>query len=59
MHLKRMTLHPEKYPAGKSYPFNLPLFHKTKQVIFDSPVTLFVGENGTGKSTLLEALAAA
>jgi len=59
MHLKRMTLHPEKYPAGKNYPFNLPLFHKTKQVIFDSPVTLFVGENGTGKSTLLEALAAA
>jgi len=41
------------------YPFNLPLFHETEQITFDSSVTLFVGENGTGKSTLLEALAAA
>lgn len=59
MHLKEVKFHPSKYPAVDCYPFNLPLFHETKQVTFDSPVTLFVGENGTGKSTLLEALAAA
>ena len=59
MHLKKVTLHPGKYPTCKSYPFNLPLFHETGQVTFDSAVTLFAGENGTGKSTLLEALAAA
>ena len=59
MHLKEVTFHSGKYPARDCYPFNLPLFHETKQITFDSPVTLFAGENGTGKSTLLEALAAA
>ncbi len=59
MHLKKMTLHPEKYPTGKSYPFNLPLFQETRQVTLDTAVTMFAGENGTGKSTLLEALAVA
>jgi len=59
MHLKEVTFHSGKYPARDGYPFNLPLFHETKQITFDSPVTLFAGENGTGKSTLLEALAAA
>jgi predicted ATPase len=59
MHLKIMTFHPEKYPVCKSYPFNLPIFHETGQVTFDSAVTMLAGENGTGKSTLLEALAAA
>ena len=59
MHLKKVILHPEKYPTSASYPFNLPIFHETRQVTFDSAVTLFAGENGTGKSTLLEGLAAA
>jgi len=59
MHLKSIILHPEKYPTDKHYPFNLALFHETRKVTLDSPVTLFVGENGTGKSTLLEAVAAA
>ena len=59
MHIKKVVLHPEKYPTGEHYPFNLPLFQETREVKFDTPVTLFVGENGTGKSTLLEALASA
>jgi predicted ATPase len=57
MHLKNVTLHLEKYPTKDSYPFCLPILQNTKQVILEKPVTLFVGENGTGKSTLLEAMA--
>jgi len=57
MHLESVTLHPEKYPLRDRYPFNQPIFHQPQTVHFTTPVTLFVGENGTGKSTLLEALA--
>src|SRR4030042_2353548 len=57
MHLNKVTLHPDKYPTKESYPFCLPVFQKTLRIDFDSPVTLFVGENGTAKSTLLEAIA--
>jgi predicted ATPase len=57
VHLKSVTLHPDKYPLRDRYPFNLPIFHHAQTVSFSTPVTLFVGENGSGKSTLLEALA--
>ncbi len=57
MHLSRVVFYPDRYPTQSHYPFSLPVFKKTRQIAFHSPVTLFVGENGTGKSTLLEALA--
>ena len=56
MHLKHVTLHPEKYPTRDCYPFNLSIFQQPQSISFTSSVTLFMGENGTGKSTLLEAL---
>jgi len=59
MHLKRITLHPDRYPVRDRYPFHLPAFHQTEELCFETPVTLFTGENGTGKSTLLEAVARA
>lgn len=41
------------------FPFYLPLIDSLEEIHFDSPVTFLVGENGTGKSTFIEALAAA
>jgi predicted ATPase len=57
MHLKKITLFPEKYPVRNCYPFSLPNLNTTREVTFSKPITFFVGENGTGKSTLLRAVA--
>lgn len=56
MHISSVILHPERYPVLDSYPFNLDIFQRSKQIDFTFPVTFFVGENGTGKSTLLRAI---
>jgi len=57
MHLNKVSLFPEKYQSKDCYPFNLPNLNMTRDVTFEKPVTFFVGENGTGKSTLLRAVA--
>lgn len=56
MHIKRVTFLTDRFPTREVYPFNLSIFRQTQALVFDSPVTFFVGENGTGKSTLLEAV---
>lgn len=40
-----------------SYLNDITIINSLDTLIFDSPITFFVGENGTGKSTLLEAIA--
>ncbi|MEN6578158.1 MAG: AAA family ATPase [Phycisphaerales bacterium] len=57
MHLKSVRFHPDLYPTREHYPFSLDIFRETTGLDFTTPVTFFVGENGTGKSTLLEAVA--
>lgn len=57
MHVDEIILFPEKFPYRDRYPFNLGLFQKTKEIPFRSQTTFFMGENGTGKSTILEAIA--
>jgi len=46
-------------PANQAleFPYNLKVFRQLKEMCFTSPVTIFIGENGTGKSTLLEGIA--
>lgn len=41
------------------YPFSIPAIRSVDALAFTQPVTFFCGENGTGKSTLLEALSVA
>lgn len=57
MHLKSIRLLADRYPTDEAYPFKLPVLRETSEIPFTQPVTFFVGENGTGKSTVLEALA--
>ena len=45
-------------PDEAAYPFCLPLFRPDFDLTFERPITIIVGENGTGKSTLLEGIAA-
>ncbi len=58
-YLKRVWLD-EKCEFDRAvYPFCLPLFKNGDfSLEFDTPVTIIVGENGVGKSTILEGIAA-
>ena len=56
--LKRVWLELEKVPASGSYPFSLPYLRDEFEIRFEHPITIIAGENGTGKSTLLEGIAA-
>jgi predicted ATPase len=42
-----------------AYPFNIPAVRELGNIDFHPNVTFFVGENGSGKSTVLEAIAVA
>ena len=48
---------PGRWESG--FPFDLPAVAAVEDLRLDQPVTLLAGENGTGKSTVLEAFAAA
>lgn len=57
IHLQSVQLRP--LPDARAFPFSLPLLQTLKELRFETPVTLLVGENGSGKSTFLEGLACA
>jgi len=57
MFLKRIELLRENIPSFDQYPFSIPSIRSLEQLNIKDKVTFFVGENGTGKSTLLEAIA--
>ena len=56
-YLRRVWLDPTNIADRAAYPFCLPFLHDDFDVDFDRPITIIVGENGTGKSTLLEGIA--
>ena len=57
--IKRISLERDKIESFDIYPFNMDLVKNFEELNFDSPVTFFVGENGVGKSTFIEAIAVA
>lgn len=56
--IRNIVLDHERIQTSDAYPFSLPAIHALDGLAF-STVTYFVGENGAGKSTILEALAIA
>lgn len=58
-YLRRIAFRPGAEIDRSVYPFSLPILGDDDfELAFDTAVTIIVGENGVGKSTLLEAIAA-
>lgn len=58
-YLLGLSLRRDKVPSFTDYPYCLPVVRNLTNIEFHPSVTFIVGENGTGKSTLLEAIAVA
>jgi predicted ATPase len=56
-YLRRVWLDPSLVTDRAAYPFCLPFLRDAFELDFDRPITIIAGENGTGKSTLLEGIA--
>jgi predicted ATPase len=56
-YLKRVWLDATRVTDSAAYPFCLPFLQGDFELNFDRAITIIVGENGTGKSTLLEGIA--
>lgn len=58
-YLLRAEMRPEARPDYAAYPYDIPAVRALAEIEFHPDVTFFIGENGAGKSTVLEALAVA
>jgi predicted ATPase len=55
--LKKITLLRDRVNDWEIYPFSVPAIRGLEELSLRSRICFFAGENGTGKSTLLEAIA--
>lgn len=55
--IKKIKLCKDKIDSFDKYPFNIEIIKNFKELEFSSQVTFLIGENGIGKSTLIEAIA--
>jgi len=56
--LKRVVLDESRIENRGTFPFSLSVFQKGFELEFDRAVTILIGENGIGKSTILAGIAA-
>lgn len=56
-YLREVLLDWSEVAAPDEYPFNIPAIRNLDRISFHPDVTFIVGENGTGKSTLIEGIA--
>ncbi|GGA71912.1 AAA family ATPase [Ornithinibacillus halotolerans] len=56
-YLKSIDLKRENISSYRNFPLNLPVIQHFRKLDFHPNVTYIIGENGMGKSTLLEAIA--
>ncbi|HRJ56050.1 MAG TPA: AAA family ATPase [Anaerolineales bacterium] len=59
IHLQSLAPRPYLESDLSEFPFTVPVIRSLSEIHFTAPVTFFVGENGSGKSTVMEALACA
>ncbi len=59
IHLQSLEMRASFPREQAEFPFTVPALQTLTTLRFESPVTFLVGENGSGKSTFLEALAVA
>ena len=58
-YIKSVFFQEEETKNKRGYPYDIPAIRQCEDIRFHPDVTFFIGENGTGKSTLLEAIAIA
>lgn len=58
-YIRSVELKREKIRSFSKYPYSLPVIRELNVLRFHPKVTFVIGENGTGKSTILEAIAIA
>lgn len=56
MWLNEVRIRPAGFPRRDCYPFDMACLQEERSLQLRGPVTFFVGENGSGKSTVLEAI---
>ena len=56
LYLKSVDINKQDIPHS-DYIYDLPIVKNFSKINFEFPITIFVGENGLGKSTLIEAIA--
>lgn len=57
--IRNIQLERNSNADNDNYPYNIPAVQQIDKLEFNNPVTFIIGENGTGKSTIIEAIAVA